>query len=269
MCAIDRFSLHANSRYVAGIVSMKYALLGLSAIALSITVSSQSAQASAYKTASGSTYLEVGEVAGTVGAGRYDTIIAGQLWRGSFTLTASTVGSNRVYTGNFIDRNPATANTASTTQSCQGTLTLTRPSAITNNPTPMTAAWTIGPGGVNCPSPIGTTSTLYLVEAIPVAASSGDFLPTAINGNTLISETAGIATWPKWKVIDPTGLNCRKPAPTGPIITTFAFGSNVTFAVPMPNKFVTAGGNPWLVIGNYTCFVRAKNTYLKPVVMPF
>jgi hypothetical protein len=243
---------------------VKYSLLSLATIATAIALSSQSAQASSYRL--GSTSLEVWELPGgaTVGTGRYETMISGQQWRGTFTLTASTVGSNRVYLGTFTDHAPFSSN-----QTCQGTLKLTRPIALTNNPTPMTAIWTIGPGGVNCPSPVGTISPLNLVEAIPVAVANGNFLPTPTNGDTLMSETAGMATWPKWKVVDPTGLNCRLPAPSGPVITVFAYGSIVAPSSPMPSKFIMAGGNPWLITGKNQCSVRAKNTYLKPVVMPF
>jgi hypothetical protein len=246
---------------------MKYSLLSLATIATAIALSSQSAQASAYRL--GSTSLEVWELpgGGPVGTGRYETMISGQPWRGTFTLTASTVGTNRVYTGNFTDSRQSQTQTQ--TQTCQGTLKLTRPIAITNNPTPMTARWTIGAGGVNCPSPIGPGTPLNLVEAVPVAVANGDFLPTATNGDTLMTETAGIVTWPKWKVVDPTGLNCRLPAPNGPITRVFAYGSIVEPSSPIPSKFIIAGGNPWLITGKNQCSVRAKNTYLKPVVMPF
>jgi hypothetical protein len=240
---------------------MKYRLLSIATIATAIALSSQSAQASSYRV--GNTSLEVWEVTGPVGTGRYDTMISGQLWKGTFTLNASTVGSNRVYLGTFTDYRPGS------NQSCQGTLKLTRPIAITNNPTPMTALWTIGPGGVNCPSPIGPGSPLNLVEAVPVAVANGNFLPTPTNGDTLMSQTSGMATWPKWKVVDPTGLNCRLPAPSGPIISVFPFGSIVSPSSPMPSKFIMAGGNPWLITGKNQCSVRAKNTFLKPVVMPF
>lgn len=248
---------------------MKSTIISCLISAIVIALSTQSAQASAYKTSSGSTYIHIQELAGgagpNVGMGYYSTMSAGQQWNGNIALTASTMGGNRVYTGNFTDF-------AGPSKKCTGTLKLTRPTVLNPNaPTPMTATWTIGPGGINCPSPIGAVITLNLTEALPVADGNGNFQPNSINGNTIVSQTSGIATWPKWWVIDPSNLNCRQTAPSGPIVTSFTAGTLINVAqVPMPNKFITAGGNPWLQIQNTpSCFVRAKSTLIKPAVMPF
>jgi hypothetical protein len=242
---------------------MKYALLGLSAMALAIGIAAPAAQASAYKTTSGATYIDFKELSGgaggTVGQGYYFTPIGGTTWKGLFqATTVTTSGGIKTYTGAFTDRSP--------TQTCQGTIRLKRP--VTNaGPAPLAVTWTIGPGGVNCPSAVGATFTLNLTEAVPVANGSGNFL--ASNANTLISETAGPATWPKWVVVDPTGLNCRATAPSGAIVTTLATGSPVNVQSLGLNSFVTAGGNSWLRVPSQNCFIRANSSYIRPMLMPF
>lgn len=243
---------------------MKYALIGLSAIVLSIAISSQSAQASGYKTGSGSTYVDFKELSGgsgaAIGEGYYFTMLGGTQWKGVFqATTVTTVGSDKVYTGPFTD-----AAISGPTKKCTGTLKLKRPISNTG-PAPLTATWTIGAGGVNCPSSVGATFTLNLTEAVPVA--SGNFL--ASNANTLISETAGTATWPKWVVVDPSGLNCRATAPSGAVVTTFSNGSTVDVKYLGLNSFTTAGGNSWLRVPSQNCFIRANSSYIKPKLMPF
>jgi hypothetical protein len=244
---------------------MKYLLPLCGAIALSITLTPQAAQASAYKTASGSTYISVRELGTGVanGQGYYYTMIGGTQWKGRFQATTVTVsGGIKTYAGSFTDNTIGGA----AMQQCQGSIQLKRPTA-NSGPAPLTVIWTIGPGGVNCPSAVGSSSTLYLNEVVPVANGSGNFL--ASNANTIISETAGPATWPKWVVVDPTGLNCRATAPSGAIVTTFPNASTVDVAYLGLNSFITAGGNSWLRVPSQNCFIRANSSYIKPKLMPF
>jgi hypothetical protein len=267
MCAIDRFSLHANSRYVAGIVSMKYALLGLSAIALSIALTPQAAQASAYR--SGNTYVHIKELpfGSGVGNGYYYTTIGGQQWVGSFTTTASSTATQRIYTGTFAD---AMAGSGAR-PGCIGTIKLTR---SVNNPGPATlqVKWTItGNNGLPCPSAIGTNFTLNVVEALPNANSAGDF--NASNANTMrgpatASNTPGGAmTWPKWVTVDPSGLNCRPNPPGLPIQVVLP--NNSPIDAILPNAFLNAGGQSWLGSDNNHCHVRANGLRVMPKLMPF
>lgn len=225
------------------------------------------AQASAYKTSGGSTFINIKELPGgsasAIGTGYYRTYVNGREWGGDFQATSVTSsGSIRTYTGSFTDERFGPG----ATQKCKGNLKLQRP-VSNSGPAPLTATWTITPGGVNCPSPVGSIFKLNLTEAIPVANSNGNFL--ASNANTIESETAGSATWPKW-VITATGLNCRATAPSGTIVKVFPNGSIVNVQNQGLNSFITAGGASWLRVTNSpVCFIRANSLYIKPKLMPF
>ena len=224
------------------------------------------AQASAYKTSGGITFINIKELpSGTVaiGTGYYFTSVGGSQWEGNFAANTVTVsGGLKTYTGTFTDSRLGPG----ATQQCNGNLKLQRP-VSNSGPAPLKATWTIT-GGVNCPSSVGSTSTINLTEAIPVVNSSGNFL--ASNANTIQSETAGNATWPKWIVTDPTGLNCRATAPSGTVVTTFPNGSTIDVQNQGLNSFITAGGASWLRVTNSpVCFIRANSQYIKPKLMPF
>ena len=224
------------------------------------------AQASAYKTSGGSTFIHIKELPSSIpvaiGTGYYFTLVSGNQWKGNFQATTVTSsGGFRTYTGTFTDFRMGPG----PTQQCTGNLKLQRP-VSSSGPAPITATWTIT-GGVNCPSPLSSMFMFSLTEAVPVANGSGNFL--ASNANTIESETAGSATWPKWVVTDPTGLNCRATAPIGTIVTTFANGSTVDVGYKGLNSFITAGGASWLRVPSQSCFIRANNLYIKPKLMPF
>lgn len=221
------------------------------------------AQASAYKTSGGSTFIHIQEL-GTVaiGTGYYFTLVGSSQWEGNFAATTVTVsGGLKTYTGTFTDSRLGPG----ATQQCKGNLKLQRP-VSNSGPAPLTATWTIT-GGVNCPSSVGSILKLNLTEAVPVANSSGNFL--ASNANTIQSETAGDATWPKWAVTDPTRLNCRATAPSGTVVTTFPNCSTVDVGYRGLNSFITAGGASWLRGPSKNCFIRANSQYIKPKLMPF
>jgi hypothetical protein len=228
------------------------------------------AQASAYKTSGGSTFIHIQELpvpGGTVaiGTGYYFTPLGGSQWKGNFQATTVTgTPSIRTYSGPFTDFRMGPG----PTRQCKGNLKLQR-SVSPGAPATLTATWTIS-GGVGCPSPVGSMFMLNLTEAIPVANSSGNFL--ASNANTIRSETAGNATWPKWVVTDPDpmGLNCRATAPGGTVVRTFPKNTIVDVSYLGLNSFITAGGASWLRVNNSpVCFIRANSLYIKPKLMPF
>lgn len=224
------------------------------------------AQASAYKTSGGSTFIHIKELSGgtvAIGTGYYFTSVGGTQWKGNFQPT-NVIGSPSIitYIGTFTDFRMGPG----APQQCKGNLTLQRP-VSNSGPAPLTATWTITPGGVNCPSPVGSMFMFNLTEAVPVANSSGNFL--ASNANTIRSETAGNATWPKWVVTDPTGLNCRNPAPSGTVLTTFPNASTIDVGYLGLNSFITPGGASWLRVPSQNCFIRANTQYIKPKLMPF
>lgn len=223
------------------------------------------AQASAYKTSSRTTYIDIKEVPGdsgsAIGDGYYFTSVAGREWGGNFQASVTSSGGIRTYTGTFTDERFGPG----ATQQCKGNLKLQRP-VSNSGPARLTATWTIT-GGVNCPSSVGSILKLNLTEAVPVANSSGNFL--AGNANTIQSLTAGDATWPLWVVTDPTRLNCRATAPSGTVVTTFPNGSTVDVGYRGLNSFITAGGASWLRVPSKNCFIRANSQYIKPKLMPF
>ena len=237
-------------------------LVTLAAIALFPHI----AQASAYKTSNRSTFIHIRELpdgrGSAIGTGYYSTSVGGRDWGGNFQATSVTSsGGIRTYTGTFTDQRSGPG----ATQQCKGKLKLQRP-VSNSGPARLTATWTIT-GGVNCPSSVGSILKLNLTEAVPVANSSGNFL--ASNANTIQSETAGDATWPLWVVTDPTRLNCRATAPSGPVVTTFPKGSTVDVGYLGLNSFITAGGASWLRMPSKNCFIRANSQYIKPKLMPF
>lgn len=225
------------------------------------------AQASAYKTSGGSTFINIQELSGgavAIGTGYYFTPLGGSQWKGNFQATTVTgTPSIRTYSGPFTDFRTGPG----PTRQCTGNLKLQR-SVSPGVPATLTATWSIT-GGVGCPSSVGSMFMLNLTEAVPVANSSGNFL--ASNANTIRSETAGSATWPKWVVTDPTGLNCRATAPSGTIVKTFPNGSTIDVQNQGLNSFITAsGGASWLRVTNSpVCFIRANSQYIKPKLMPF
>ena len=252
---------------------MKLFLSVFSTIAAIAFALPHNAQASVYSTSNNKTLIEFKELPGTavvggaIGEGRYTTTIGTQEWMGSVTTTSIPALSGiKSYVGTFIDNRIGPG----PSQMCKGTIQFQR-LASNIGPAPLQVTWTIGPGGVGCPSPVGTTSILSLTEAVPVANGSGNFL--ASNSNTRPSETAGKITWPLWQVVDSTGLNCRTTAPSGIVAKNFPLGSIITAGAKLvPNAFVTAGGASWLSVrtsqGKY-CFVRANTSYIKPQLMPF
>lgn len=255
-----------------GFFFLSIATLGISALGFM----PQMAQASQYVTTNRNTDIHFSEVNGngSIGTGFYNTMIGGKQWRGNFqatTVTLNSTGTIKTYFGSFNDFRTGPG----IPQSCQGTISLQRP--VSNlGPAPLKVTWTIT-GGVGCPSPIGSTPPLNLIEPLPVANSSGNF--QASNSNTLITETAGSATWPKWIVTDTTPLNCRANAatnPTGPgpiVVQTFNPGSIVDVRYLGLDSFVTHNGASWMRVGlgnrNTKCFIRANSQYVKPQPMPF
>jgi hypothetical protein len=66
------------------------------------------------------------------------------------------------------------------------------------------------------------------------------------------------------KVVDQTGLNCRKTVPGGMIAGAIPVGTVINVTGFHPNQ-------TWLKTSSNgtTCYVRANSTYLKPVQIPF
>jgi hypothetical protein len=238
---------------------------------------SNPAAASHYKSSGGGTYLDIQQLPSTSssyyvrprGDGYYWTTIGGVQWKGTFSAPMDLLHSGmstQMYEGTFSDSNFVTG---SGNQQCTGNISImTSVSGMTRN---ASIKWTIL-GGTNCPSPIGTITTISLEEALPVGAvSTGNFSST--QANAIRSQTGSLIPWPRWQVIDSTPLNCRT-SPTGSsIAASFPTGTGLD-ARSGNNGIVISAGNPWLRVrysnnpSSY-CFVRARDTLIKPTSRPY
>jgi hypothetical protein len=249
------------------------------AIVASLAVStvaalSNPAAASHYKSSGGGTYLDIQQLPGGSssvrprGDGYYWTTIGGVQWKGTFSAPMNPLQSGmstQLYEGTFSDSNLMTG---SGSQQCTGNIRImTSVSGITSN---AGITWTVL-GGTNCPSPIGTISTISLEEALPVGdVSTGNF--TSTQANAIKSQTGAFIPWPRWRTIDSTPLNCRT-SPTGSIVTSFPTGTGLD-ATSGSNGIVISAGNPWLRVrynnnpSSY-CVVRARNVLIKPAPRPY
>lgn len=120
-------------------------------------------------------------------------------------------------------------------------------------------------GGENCPS-VGQTFKVNLVEPLPRANAIGDY--TSSNANTWLSQTAGSASWPAWRVTSWDGeLNCRK-TPNGAIQQVYrADRDTIAPELRAGNAISMANGKPWLLT-RQGCYVRANSQYIQPVSLP-
>jgi hypothetical protein len=238
-----------------------------------LTLIPQAAQASAYRSPSGGTVLEIHENATyapfptpstPVGLGKYKTAIGGQNWQGNFNAPLISSSPNtKIYQGTFQDSN------SSGSQTCTGTIKITR-TGTTSFAT--TVLWTIT-GGAGCPA-IGTTSTVAnMPELVPVVSNSnGDYLST--QANTLGLPVSNPYTWSVWKVVDQTPLNCRATASSvGSVITTFSTGALInTQNLGATNNIAMSSGQPWIGVQYQVkkyCYVRANSARIIPKSLPF
>jgi hypothetical protein len=233
-------------------------LLSVFAAIAAIALAPHSAQASSYSNTSGLTQLTINELTGpNRGKGSYITRIGATNWSGTFTPTSNgiTNGGMTTYLGTFVDK-PMT--TGSTVQ-CSGTIKLDQ--TLVAGKLNLSVKWVVT-GGVGCPF-VGTPpTTLLLKESLPIANTSGDFTPS--NSTTRFIPVNSRDIWPKWKVVDPTGLNCRATPggvivanlPVSTVVSTTIFHSNGQWLRRSPSS-------------GPTCYIRANSTYIKPVQLPF
>jgi hypothetical protein len=235
-----------------------------------ISTQAEPAQASSYRSASGSTDLVLTETGANLASestprtGFYFTKANGKSWMGNIKITRQDAGMGHAwYFGTFQDSTlgPGPRST------CRGDIKLTRTSAggRGNSLMQMAAQWTIT-GGDNCPT-IGQVMSLTLPESLPKPDRNGNY--TAANSNTAMSETSGPYTWPAWFAISADGqLNCRT-TPNGVVQSTYATGARIDIATRGGGSaFDTSTGSPWLRTTK-GCLVRASSQFLSPVTIPF
>jgi hypothetical protein len=231
---------------------MNFKYLSIVAAIASIAFSSQTAQASSYQ---GNQRLSLNESTNP-GSGFYKAFYGGVQWNGTLGPLTVTNGNGSiggpgpevVYSGNF------TESTASGLQ-CTGGITLTR----YGNPYALSVRKQGASSG--CGNRLDTEK-FGMTESLPIANSSGNFTPA--NSTTRFLQNGNFAIWPKWKVVDPTGLNCRNTGPGGLVVGAFPVATviNVT-------GFHSNG--TWLrtSYNGTPCYVRSNSTYLSPVQIPF
>lgn len=220
------------------------------------------AAASATTYTNGRTTLVLNERTETP-SGFYYTLVNGRQWRGDVTISQSDSGAGHTfYRGRFRDTpiGPVSRIT------CEGDIQIVRRNIPTDR-SPGAGArvtWNVT-GGQGCNS-IGQKFELSLEEPLPVANSQGDFTPA--NSNTWQSETAGLVTWPSWRVVSSDGeLNCRT-APNGAVKTVYRAGvDQISAETRGGNALVFSNGAPWMLT-RQACYVRANARYMQPISIP-
>jgi hypothetical protein len=120
-------------------------------------------------------------------------------------------------------------------------------------------------GGENCPA-VGQTIKMNLIEPLPRANASRDY--NSNNANTWLTETAGLATWPLWRITSRDGeLNCRQ-TPNGAIKQVYrANRDTISAELRGTNAIRIYQGKPWLLTTK-GCYVRANSQYIQPISLP-
>ena len=244
---------------------MKRSLLFLIS-AISLATLTLPAQAANYRSTNGTTIVDLNEIGSSDltdlprNVGYYHTWVGGKQVHGNIEILTRNVASNNAkYTGTFDDYE------GDAKTSCKGTIALDR-TILAGGGVTLRAEWTIGQGGKNCSSPVGTKSVTNLVENLPIA-KNGNYPDQPLN-NPFSAESSA---WghPVWKVIDPTSLNCRA-TPGGRIVKSYPFGTRLFSHDRGVNVFGTdAAGQRWLRVPESRCFVRHSPTYIRPVSLPY
>jgi hypothetical protein len=256
-------SIPAQNIYVCpiGVPSMKYLLSICGAIAAiaAVTTTAHSAQASSYSTGNGASSRQLSfQELPNAGSGFYTFQYGGGTLG---PLTATNVmgsvggpGPAVVYSGNF------TESTAGGLQ-CSGSITLTRYPFVGNGNYMLSISKTANSGN-GCGFRLNNTERFGMSESVPIANTSGNFTPA--NSITRFLQNGNLAIWPKWKVVDPTGLNCRNTGPGGLIVGAFPVGTVI-------NGTGFHSNSTWLKtsFNGTSCYVRANTSYIQPVQIPF
>lgn len=235
----------------------KIALSGLVLSAMTMTLASP-AQASLYRSASGSTQLGIIErnVSAEKHTGSYVTVMGGQTWNGSFKAIGEGILGSYLYQGEFEDSPAGKPNVK-----CTGTIQMSRRPLGRSATMSLETTWNVM-GGTQCPS-IGKMFKLTLIESLPKANAKGDY-------------TEG---WGRWKVTSTDGkLNCRA-TPNGKILLTFQGTDTITIDGRAGGPFTRLNGDSWMYLAypRYPatdadfkpCYVRANSQYIQPLSIGF
>ena len=239
---------------------MKKPYIWLSTGVLSVLWCAAASATTYINAATGKTSLNLSEN-GNNPTGFYYTKVGDRQFLGDINITRSEGGvGSYYYNGTFQDR----AIGPGKKMICSGDISIIRHLVGSSNKWGVRVTWKVK-GGENCPS-IGQTFEMKLVETLPRANASGDY--TSSNANTWLTETAGLATWPSWRITSRDGeLNCRQ-TPNGAIKQVYRVNQDsIAAELRGGNAISMANGQPWLLT-RQGCYVRANSQYVQPVSLP-
>lgn len=99
-------------------------------------------------------------------------------------------------------------------------------------------------------------------SVLPRPDANGDYTPD--NADTWLTETAGFATWPQWRITSVDGeVNCRE-MPNGEIEMVYTSDRIIEAELRGVNAIQFDGTNPWMLTRK-GCYVRANSQYIEPV----
>lgn len=218
------------------------------------------ASATTYINATGKTSFNLSETGNNPG-GFYYTKVGDREFLGDLKISRSEgAAGSYYYKGTFQDR----AIGPGRKMVCSGDISIVRHQVGRSGKLGADVTWKVK-GGENCPA-VGQTIKMNLVEPLPRANASGDY--TSHNANTWLTETAGLSTWPFWRITSRDGeLNCRQ-TPNGSIQQIYRANQDTIYPeLRGPNAIKIENGQPWLLTRN-GCYVRANSQYLQPISLP-
>jgi hypothetical protein len=239
---------------------MKKPYIWLSAGILSILWCAAASATTYINAATGKTSLNLSEN-GNNPTGFYYTKVGDRQFLGDINITRSEgAAGSYYYNGTFKDR----AIGPGRKMVCSGDISIVRHQVGRSGQLGVEVTWKVKEGE-NCPS-INQTFKINLVEPLPRANASGDY--TSSNANTWLTETAGLATWPFWRITSRDGeLNCRQ-TPNGAIKQVYRVNqAPIAAELRGGNAISIANGQPWLLT-RQGCYVRANYQYFQPVSLP-
>ncbi len=217
------------------------------------------ANATTYISSTSKTSVNLAEKRNPVG-GFYFTTIGNRNFFGDIKINrAEGAAGAYYYNGTFSDRTIGSG----TPITCSGDISIVRRTGGRTAQLGAEMTWKVK-GGENCPN-VGQTFTINLVEALPRPNAQGDF--TSENANTWLTQTAGLATWPAWRVTSKDGeLNCRKQ-PNGEVVKVYRATDTVEAELRSVNALELINGVWWMFTRN-RCYVRANSQYIEPISLP-
>lgn len=240
---------------------MKRRLILLSLMVLNIPFVAfiPSANATTYSDPNTANSVVIDEGSNSRGGFYFRTVNGRQILGDVRFTSAMGSGNTFRYQGTFTEYR----NRPGTNPICTGNITLNR--SQIQQPTRYRAQVNLQiTGGTECPD-IGKTVALNLIEPLPRPDAQGNFTPA--NATTWVTQTAGNATWPKWRVTSADGeLNCRATA-NGTIKRVYRRDEEILAEGRLVDAIKIFGSDPWMLT-RQGCYVRANSRFIQPLPLP-